>query len=142
MFKAARGLLYVWKKDRDQQRFELLCRYIVLSLNSDSKNLSYAGVVLVKEYALPWISHIKKVLKLCLECLEDLKPEFPADMKSILVYLHALIAFTGTKTWQVLNANKLDVVRQGMNKICSNIVDYLVGEGFYINLKVFLINLI
>lgn len=139
VFKAARGLLYVWKKDRDQQRFELLCRYIVLSLNSDSKNLSYAGVVLLKEYALPWITHIKKVLKLCLECLEGLKPELPADMKSILVYLHALVAFTGTKTWQVLNANKLDVVRQGMNKICSNIVDYLIEEGFYIKLKLLLL---
>lgn len=89
-----------------------------------------------KEYALPWISHIKKILKICCESLDDLKPEFPADMKSILVYLHTLVAFTGTKTWKVLNANKLEVVRVGMNKICSNIVDYLVGEGFYLVLKV------
>lgn len=136
IFNAAREFLFIWKKNRDVSRFESLCRYIVLSLESPSKDLSYAGIILVKEKALQWIAHIKKLLKICCNILETLSPEAPSDTKLILVYLHTLIAFTGTRTWQFLNNNKFDVVKSGMNKICSNIIDYIVAEGLYKTLKV------
>ncbi|KAK6625595.1 hypothetical protein RUM43_005894 [Polyplax serrata] len=139
IFNAAREFLFIWKKNRDVSRFESLCRYIVLSLESPSKDLSYAGIILVKEKALQWIAHIKKLLKICCNILETLSPEAPSDTKLILVYLHTLIAFTGTRTWQFLNNNKFDVVKSGMNKICSNIIDYIVAEGLYKTLKVLLL---
>lgn len=136
IFRAAQQFLFVWNKNRDLQRFENLCRYIVLSLETPSKDLSYAGIILVKEKALQWIAHIKKILKISCSILINLRPEIPTDTKLILVYLHTLIAFTGIRTWQFLSNNKFDMVRPGMSKICSNIIDYLVAEGLYTTLKV------
>ena len=65
VFNAAQQFLYVWNPDRDLSRFENLCRYIVSSLESSSKDLNYSGLILVKEKALHWITHIKKILKIC-----------------------------------------------------------------------------
>lgn len=136
VFEAAQRFLFIWKKERDLDRFECLCRYIVLSLDSPSKELNYAGIILVKEKALKWIAHVKKLLKTCCSVLATLRPESPTESKLIMVYLHTLIALTGTKTWKFLQNNKFDVVRSGMNKICSNTVEYLVGDGLYLTLKV------
>lgn len=138
VYKAANLYLFIWKKERDQQLFERFCRYIVTSLESTDKTISYSGISLTKEYAVPWISHIKKILKICCQNLKELRPESSGDMKTILVYLHTLVAFTGTKTWGILKDSNLNMVRSAMNKICFNIVDYLVSDGFYATLKVFL----
>ncbi|EEB13316.1 ubiquitin-protein ligase, putative [Pediculus humanus corporis] len=139
VFNAAQQFLYVWNPDRDLSRFENLCRYIVSSLESSSKDLNYSGLILVKEKALHWITHIKKILKICCSILETLRPEIPSDTKLILIYLHTLVAFTGIKTWQFLNNNKFNVVKPGLIKICSNIVDFLVTEKLYRTLKILLL---
>lgn len=127
--------LLVWQKERDRERFDKLCRYLVSSLESDSIKLSYIGVALNKEHAIAWIAHVKDILWKCCCYLDELRPEFPADMRAILLYLHTLVAFTATNTWILLRAKHMEVLKTGLNQLCANMMGHLVTKGFYVILK-------
>lgn len=107
------------------------------SLESDSIKLSYIGVALSKEHAIAWISHVKDILWKCCDYLDDLRPEFPADMRTILLYLHTLVTFTSTSTWILLRAKHMEMLKPGLNQLCANIMGHLFTKGFYLTLKVF-----
>jgi hypothetical protein len=108
----------------------------VASLESDSIKFSYIGVGLNKECSLAWIPHVKDVLWKCCCYLDDLRPEFPTDMRIILLYLHTLVSFTSTNTWIILRAKHMEMLKPGLSKLCANIMGYLFTKGFYLSLKV------
>lgn len=87
-------------------------------------------------FSLRWIAHIKDLLYKCCQYLEELKPESPTDMQSILVHLHTLIAFTATNTWALTRTKNFDKLRIGMTQLCANIMGSLFHKGYYITLKV------
>ncbi|XP_060527674.1 ubiquitin-protein ligase E3B [Cylas formicarius] len=128
-------LLIIWRKERDKERFAKLCRYLVASLDSDSPKFSYVGVALNKEHVIKWISHMNNILWKCCDYLNDLKPELTFDMKLIVLYLHVLIAFTSTNTWIVLKNKNMEVLKSGLNQLCSNLMGQLFHKGFYLMLK-------
>ncbi|CAH1185168.1 unnamed protein product [Phyllotreta striolata] len=135
IFQQSLKLLIIWRKDRDNERFANFCRYIVTTLDSDSPKYSYVGVALNKESVIKWISHMNEILWICCQYLNDLKPEFNNDMKLIVMYLHVLVSFTNTNTWAVLKNKNMEVLRPGMNNLCSNIMGQLVHKGFYLIVK-------
>ena len=49
-------------KSTDGTALKKLARFLVLSLDYDNPKKSYVGVALNKEHALPWISHMKRLL--------------------------------------------------------------------------------
>lgn len=136
IYRQSSRLLLIWRKERDKERFLKLCRYLVATLTVDSPKLSYVGMALNKEYVLRWISHMNDILWKCCEYIDDLKPEYANDMKSILLYLHVLVSFTSTKTWAVLKNKNMDVLKMGMNQLCANLMGQLFHRGFYLTLKV------
>lgn len=69
----------------------LLYRYLINSLENESPKLSCVGVALNKEHAVSWIAHLKRVLEVALNLLEQLKPESPSDSKYISLYLHLMV---------------------------------------------------
>ncbi|XP_045532186.1 ubiquitin-protein ligase E3B [Pieris brassicae] len=135
VYKATCRLFLVFKPQRDRKRFERLCKYIVQSLHSESVKISYVGVFLNKEYSLSWISHIKDLLHKCCQYLEQLKPESPLDMQSILIHLHTLLAFTATNTWALTRLKNFDKLRGGMTQLCANVMGSLFHKGYYLTLK-------
>ncbi|XP_004930382.1 ubiquitin-protein ligase E3B [Bombyx mori] len=135
VFKSSCRLLIVFDGERDRKRFEKLCKYITNSLHSESIKLSYVGVFLNKEYSLRWISHIKDVLFKCCQYLEQLKPESPMDMQSILIHLHTLLAYTGSSTWALTRLKNFEKLRGGMNQLCANVMGSLFHKGYYLTLK-------
>ncbi|KAF9814607.1 hypothetical protein SFRURICE_001768 [Spodoptera frugiperda] len=124
VYRVTCRLFLVFKQQRDRKRFENLCRYIVQSLHSESVKLSYVGVFLNKEYSLRWIAHIKDLLYKCCQYLEELKPESPIDMQSILIHLHTLVAFTANNTWAITRLKNFEKLRGGMTQF----FDYLIGR--------------
>lgn len=52
IYRQTLRLLIVWKKERDKERFIKLCRYLVITLDSDSPKYSYVGVALNKEHVI------------------------------------------------------------------------------------------
>ncbi|VVD04422.1 unnamed protein product, partial [Leptidea sinapis] len=120
VYKVACRLFLVFKQKRDSKRFERLCKYIVHSLHSESVKISYVGVFLNKDYSLRWIAHIKDLLFKCCQYLEQLKPEYPADMQSILIHLHTLLEFTATNTWAITRLKNFDKLRGGLTQLCAN----------------------
>lgn len=132
----SKRLLLIFNKKRDREKLDKLCRYLIATLESDSPKFSYVGVALNKEHVIQWISHINVILWKCCDYLEELKPEYPDDMKIILLYLHMLVSFTSTNTWVVLRNKNMDVLKSGMNQLCANIMGNLFHKGFYLVLKV------
>jgi ubiquitin-protein ligase E3 B len=128
-------LLLIWRKERDRDRFEKLCRYLVNTLEYESPKFSYVGVALSKEHVIRWISHMNDILWKCCEYLNDLKPEFAGDMKLIVLYLHVLVSFTSTSNWIVLKNKNMEVLKSGMNQLCANLMGQLFHKGFYLVLK-------
>ncbi|XP_028179306.1 ubiquitin-protein ligase E3B-like [Ostrinia furnacalis] len=135
VYRVTCRLFLIFKQQRDRKRFEKLCKYIVQSLHSDSVKLSYVGVFLNKEYSLRWIAHIKDLLYKCCIYLEELKPESPLDMQSILIFLHTLVAFTATNTWAITRLRNFEKLRGGMTQLCANVMGSLFHKGYYLTLK-------
>ncbi|XP_072380057.1 ubiquitin-protein ligase E3B [Diabrotica undecimpunctata] len=135
IFHHALKLLFIWKKERDKERFAKLCRYLVATLNSDSLKISYVGVAFNKQTVIRWISHMNEILWNCCGYLNDLKPELSGDMKSIVMYLHVLVSFTSTNTWVVLKNKNMEMFWSGMNQLCANLMGQLFHKGFYLALK-------
>ncbi|XP_017769365.1 PREDICTED: ubiquitin-protein ligase E3B [Nicrophorus vespilloides] len=127
--------MMVWNAERDSERLVKLCRYLVASLEHNSPKFSYVGVALNKDYVLRWISHMNNILWKCCECLEELRPEYPSDMKTILVFLHTLVSYTSSNTWVVLKNKNMEKLGPGMNQLCANLMGNLFHRRFYIILK-------
>ncbi|KAJ1522162.1 hypothetical protein ONE63_002473 [Megalurothrips usitatus] len=137
-YQVACRFMLIWKKDRDTERFLKLCRFLVASLESDSPRYSYVGIALNKEHVLRWISHMKVILTRILVYIDTLKPERPTDCKSLMIYLHTLIAFTSTSTWALIRAKSFENLRPSLNHLCSNIMGHLAAQGLYQSLQLLL----
>ncbi|KZC11880.1 Ubiquitin-protein ligase E3B [Dufourea novaeangliae] len=138
MYKVIAKFLYVYRKERDQERIEKLCRYLVSTLDSESPETSYVGLVLNKDRYKLWILQMKKLLLYCLNGLDNLKPERVSDHKSIHLRLHTLVSFTSPGTWAIQKVEGMDKLRAAMNQLCANIMGDLVSNGFYPTMQVFL----
>lgn len=135
VYKAACRLFIIFKQVRDADRFEKLCKYVVQSLRSESVKYSYIGISLNKDYSIQWINHIKELLYKCCLYLEDLKPETPNEMQSIVIYLYTLVAFTATKQWALIKLKNFEKLQGGMNQLCANFMGSLFHKGYYLTLK-------
>ncbi|PBC33652.1 Ubiquitin-protein ligase E3B [Apis cerana cerana] len=131
VYKIVFKFLYIYKKDYVQERIEKLCRYLVLTLDSESPEISYVGLVLNKDRYISWISQMKTILLYCLTGLDNLKPERVSDHKSIHLRLHTLVSFTSPGTWAIQKVEGMEKLKAGMNQLCANIMGHLVNNGFY-----------
>ncbi|XP_014225779.1 ubiquitin-protein ligase E3B [Trichogramma pretiosum] len=123
--------LQIYKKKRDKEKLDNVCKYLLHSLESDSIKLSYIGVALIKDRYLLWIAQVKKILYYCLIELEDLQPERFTDYKCILLRLNTIVSFTSTQSWAIMRVQELSKLKAGMNQLCSNITGHLVKNNFY-----------
>lgn len=111
--------------------FVLDFRYLVRSLASDSPIFSYIGVALNRDRYNCWILQLKKILCLCLSELKDLHVNVPSDYKSILLRLQTLVSFTSTGTWSIMRIPEMQKLEVGMNRLCANIIGYLINNDFF-----------
>ncbi|KAL3269178.1 hypothetical protein HHI36_008263 [Cryptolaemus montrouzieri] len=140
VYKQVSRLAMVWKKERDKERFVKLCRYLVCSLDSESPKVSYVGVALNKDYVLKWITQMNDILWKCCIYLKDLKLEFSSDSKQAVLFLHVLVSFTSTNTWNVLKNKNMEMLKAGMNQLCANLMGQLFQKGFYLIMKDILVH--
>lgn len=139
MFRIIRKFLFILEEEEDKHRFEIVCRYVITSMDNNSLQLSYISVALNKEEAVLWIQQIKTLLWQCCIYLKHLKPECPQDTKPLMLYLHMLVTFTNANTWKVFKDWQGEALKIAMNQLCANIMSYLVTKGMYANLQIILI---
>lgn len=109
---------------------------MVATLENENVKISYISVALNKEYALEWIRQIKLILWRCCEYLDNLKPDVPSELHSILLLLHTLVNFTSISTWRILHTQKsMEPLKPGMVQLCANLMGHLFMRGFYLTLK-------
>lgn len=80
---------------------------------------------------MTWIRHIKQVLHICLQMIDNLKPESHADSMSLALYLHTLVNLTSPNTWGILRSKGLDNMQTAFQKICHNFQGDLIQKGFF-----------
>ncbi|CRL00069.1 CLUMA_CG013353, isoform A [Clunio marinus] len=140
---ASRFLLVSWKSEEESEenrkRFEGLCRYLLISLDSESPKLSYVGLALNKEHSLSFINHLKQLLFKCCTILDSLKPETHSDTVSLALILRTLVAFTCPNGWCILKNKQLIVMKPAMQQICNNVLGFLIQKGFFISLRSILV---
>ncbi|XP_064460486.1 ubiquitin-protein ligase E3B-like isoform X2 [Ornithodoros turicata] len=139
IFETTRKFLFTFQPDKDRERFERLCRYIIASMDTDSIKQSYVSVALSKEHAVFWIQQLKTILWNCCIYVQDLKPESPQEVKPLMLHLHILVTFTNTSSWRVLKDKSCEPLRPVLNQLCSNVMHYLVVKGLYPTLQCLLV---
>ncbi|XP_040207728.1 ubiquitin-protein ligase E3B [Rana temporaria] len=140
IFRTARKLLVIFRKQADRMRFEKLCRCILNSMECENEpKVWFVSLALSKDLTLLWIKQIKDILWICCEFLKTLKPDIMQDSKLITVYLTMLVNFTDTSTWKIFRG-KGESLRPAMNHICANIMGHLNQKGFYSVLQILLTN--
>lgn len=124
-----------------------ICRYITKSLEEENSAYSFVGVFLVKEYSVLWISQIKEILQKCNIYLKNFFTRKDVVMTSTelqnatVILLHTMVSFTSINTWRIfhasnLKAETLQVLKPGLNQLCSNFIGFLVHHEFYSTLRV------
>ncbi|XP_037093426.1 ubiquitin-protein ligase E3B-like [Pollicipes pollicipes] len=120
---------------RDMLRFDLLCRYLVQSMTSDSLKLCYASVALNPQHAVGWIAQMKTVLERCLSRLVKLRPETANDTPVLTLHLHCLLTFTSTSTWKILMNSGHEKLKPVMEKLCLALLRHLNSAHLMQTLK-------
>ena len=82
---------------------------------------------------------MKTVLHHCMTGLDGLRPELPADHRSVLLRLHTLVSFTASGTWAIQKVGGMEKLEAGMKQLCANIMGHLVNNGFYTVMRVLLV---
>jgi len=137
-YQAASHLLLLWKfngTDDDRDKLVAMCRYMLVSIESESPKMSYIGVALNKDHSLLWITHMKKFLLKCCHLMDSLKPELHSDSVTLSIVLSTLVNFTCPNSWAILRNKQLAGMKAAMQQICNNILGYLIQKGFFLYLR-------
>eukprot|EP00092_Neocalanus_flemingeri_P010639 GFUD01011461.1.p1 GENE.GFUD01011461.1~~GFUD01011461.1.p1 ORF type:complete len:1075 (-),score=293.24 GFUD01011461.1:251-3475(-) len=133
-YKAAKKFMYfVGRKNVDQ--FEVMLRYIIASLDSDSPKTSYIGVFLNKSHSVAWIEHIKQVCSQASLVMASMSTDHPAYSRKAAFFVLVLISFTSTNTWRLLRTPALSSLAPHMTSICHTVTGHLVQTGLLTNLR-------
>jgi len=137
-YKAAKKFMYfVGRKNVDQ--FELMLRYIITSLDSESPKTSYIGVFLNKSHTVAWIEHIKQLCSQTSLLMCSISKDHPAYGRKVAFFVLVLISFTSTNTWKILKTPALSSLAPHMNSICHTVTGHMVQSGLMSNLKTLLL---
>eukprot|EP00092_Neocalanus_flemingeri_P034441 GFUD01037450.1.p1 GENE.GFUD01037450.1~~GFUD01037450.1.p1 ORF type:complete len:1075 (-),score=271.40 GFUD01037450.1:205-3429(-) len=133
-YKAAKKFMYfVGRKNVDQ--FEVMLRYIIASLDSDSPKTSYVGVFLNKSHSVAWIEHIKQLCSQTSLVIASMSTDHPAYSRKAAFFVLVLISFTSTNTWRLLRTAALSSLAPHMTSICHTVTGHLVQTGLLTNLR-------
>lgn len=138
VFPIINKFLFLLRGKNDPQRYEYMCKYILLSMNADNVKNSYVSLALSKDHVLAWIQQLKTVLWHCCSYFKILKPELPRDMRMITTCLHMLIMFTSAAKWKIVRGKAGEVLKPGLNQLCNNVMGFLNTQGFYPTLQILL----
>ncbi|XP_014785402.1 ubiquitin-protein ligase E3B isoform X2 [Octopus bimaculoides] len=138
LFSALKKFLFVFNIKEDKRRYEYVCRYLLLSVQSENTKTSYVAMSMQKQHVLSWIQQLKTVLWNCCVCLKYLKPENHRDNQAIVVHLRMLITFTCIGSWGIVKGKTGEALKPGLNQLCNNIMGFLNSKGFYSVIQVLL----
>lgn len=134
IYKSSKKFMYfVGVKNLDQ--FEMMLRYIISSLDSESPKTSYIGVFLSKAHSVAWIEHIKHLCRAASKVLASMSKDHPAYTRKAAFFVLVLISFTSTNTWRILKTPALTSLAPHMTSICHTVTGHLVQTGLMTNLK-------
>lgn len=134
IYKAARKFMY-FVGVRNVDQFEVMLRYIISTLDSESPKTSYIGVFLSKAHSVAWIEHIKHLCRAASKVLATMSKDHPAYTKKAAFFVLVLISFTSTNTWRILKTPALSSLAPHMTSICHTVTGDLVQTGLMTNLK-------
>ena len=105
MFGVLRKLLLVLRPEKDKERIDRSCRYLLSNVLSPVFDISSSYMALAANRSLTtaWIFQQRKLLNICLSLLRETRPEVQQDHKYMLIYLNMILTFTNLQSVNVPN---------------------------------------
>uniref|UniRef100_A0A2P2I5M6 Ubiquitin-protein ligase E3B n=1 Tax=Hirondellea gigas TaxID=1518452 RepID=A0A2P2I5M6_9CRUS len=130
-FTVAARMLRSYNPQHDQHRLHCYARYLVSSLHSPGLQQRCMACSLSQQHTLSWIQHIKQVLVLSCQTLQQLSCEVSSEGRLLSLHLQLLLELTSTVTWPALPAPLLPP----LTRLTDNFLQHLVQRDLYPTLK-------
>nr|VZI47413.1 unnamed protein product [Spirometra erinaceieuropaei] len=113
-------LKYAFDANSDRMTFEVFCRYLLHSLNTEDKE---------------WIANTRWILSSVVKYFEIINPSSGSDSNFMNILLSLTLVLTNSTQWKVITDEKL---RSGMTKLTKSLVVHLVSCGLFPALQLML----
>uniref|UniRef100_A0A0X3PWY0 HECT-type E3 ubiquitin transferase n=1 Tax=Schistocephalus solidus TaxID=70667 RepID=A0A0X3PWY0_SCHSO len=128
-------LKYNFDANEDRMNFESFCRYLIHSLNSEDKELSYISLVLRRDFLIRWISNTRWILSTVVKYFKIINPSSASDSNFMNILLSLTLILTNSAQWKVITEEKL---KTGMTKLTKSLVVHLVSSDLFPALQIML----
>ncbi|CAB3994760.1 Ubiquitin- ligase E3B [Paramuricea clavata] len=135
LFQAIRRFLFIFQEDKDKERFHLICKTCLESMEDKNAKIWYIYPALTKDWALLWITQLKILLVICCRYLKKLKPASGSDSKLISIYLGMIAKFTDCNSWNISLIKGGEKWKPSLSLLCKSILVHLEKNEFYSSLR-------
>ena len=135
LFHVIRRFLFIFQEDKDKERFHLICKTCLESMEDKSAKTWYIYPALTKDWALLWIAQLKTLLGNCGRYLKKLKPTSGSDAKLISIYLGMIAKFTDCNSWNISSIKGGEKWIPSLSLLCKSVLVHLEKTEFYFSLR-------
>ncbi|CAH8602665.1 unnamed protein product [Schistosoma rodhaini] len=132
MSKYVKYLKFQYNSKLDYERFLVLIRYIVNSVDTGDFKVSYVSLALRKPTLVEWIITTKWLFSTVAEHMSSLDPSIPSDSKVLNLFLSFLLIHTNCCQWSLVQDEKL---KHAMNRLATTFLQHLVQKRLFEHLN-------
>ncbi|CAH8602645.1 unnamed protein product [Schistosoma rodhaini] len=132
LLRYVKYLKFQYNSKLDYERFLVLIRYIVNSVDTGDFKVSYVSLALRKPTLVEWIITTKWLFSTVAEHMSSLDPSIPSDSKVLNLFLSFLLIHTNCCQWSLVQDEKL---KHAMNRLATTFLQHLVQKRLFEHLN-------
>lgn len=156
VYRASRELMFIFNPIRDKQSFDIICNYIINSLNPENSTapleslnlityqqhleqtnkinyINFASIALNEELTSIWFLNMKKILHECCNYLAIISKESQLNVDDTINYIKMIDLFTSTDHWKwhlIQYDHQLQSqTKEQCDKLCHELLQDLVDRA-------------
>ncbi|TGZ73457.1 hypothetical protein CRM22_001505 [Opisthorchis felineus] len=134
LLRAIKYLLFKFSPQHDKQRFELLIRHIMSTIETAKPDISFLALALRKATLLDWISVTKWIFVYTLHYLSELDPCTPSGSRLLSLFLSFLLVVTDYSCWSFYD----EKLKSSMQQLNAVLLDHMIQYQLYEKLHLLL----
>ncbi|KAH8871514.1 Ubiquitin-protein ligase E3B [Schistosoma japonicum] len=135
LLRYVKCLKFQYNPTSDYERFQVLIRYIVSSVETNDSKVSYISLALRKPTLVEWIVITKWLFTTVVQNMGSLDPSIPSDSKVLNIYLSFLLVHSNCCQWPLVHDEKL---KPAMSRLGSTFLQHLVQKRLFEHLNAIL----
>ncbi|CAH8569422.1 unnamed protein product [Schistosoma curassoni] len=132
LLRYVKYLKFHYNSKLDYERFLVLIRYIVNSVDTGDFKVSYVSLALRKPTLVDWIITTKWLFSTVVEHMGSLDPSIPSDSKVLNIFLSFLLIHTNCCQWSLIQDEKL---KPAMSRLATTFLQHLVQKSLFEHLN-------